>query len=152
MLVVGRSAPTSPAHSAVVRLRKPDSTLATTAESRNLSALRIPIYREILVNAIAHADDSLTGMRIQIAIYSDRMEIQNPGMLPFGMTMDDFKAGVSKIRNRVIARVLRKLGLMKEWGSGYMRVLEALSVNLYFLHTIMNYQGYSGVRIFRSLK
>lgn len=94
----------------------------------------------------------LTGMRIQIAIYSDRMEIQNPGMLPFGTTMDDFKAGVSKIRNCVIACVLRELGLMKEWGSGYMRVLEALSVNLYFLHTIMNYQGYSGVRIFRSLK
>ncbi|RLB82320.1 MAG: hypothetical protein DRH17_06340 [Deltaproteobacteria bacterium] len=63
--------------------------------------------REVLVNAIAHADYSLTGMRILVAIYADRMEIQNPGMLPFGMTMEEFKAGVSKIRNRVIACVSR---------------------------------------------
>ena len=60
-----------------------------------------------------------------IAIYSDRMEIQNPGMLPFGMTMEDFKDGVSKVRNRVIARVFRELGLMEEWGSGYRRVMAA---------------------------
>ena len=53
------------------------------------------------------------------------MEIQNPGMLPFGMTMEDFKAGVSKIRNRVIARVFREMGLMEEWGSGYKRVIHA---------------------------
>ena len=53
------------------------------------------------------------------------MEIQNPGMLPFGITMADFKAGVSKIRNRVIARIFRELGLMEEWGSGYRRILNA---------------------------
>jgi len=100
------------------------------ARIENMHRQDIPEYpelaiREILVNAIGHADYSLRGMRILVGIYADRMEIQNPGMLPFGMTMDDFKAGVSKIRNRVIARVLRELGLMEEWGSGYMRVLEA---------------------------
>ena len=46
-------------------------------------------------------------------------------MLSFGMTMDDFRNGVSKIRNRVIARVFRELGLMEEWGSGYRRVIES---------------------------
>ena len=81
--------------------------------------------REILVNAIGHADYSLSGMRILVGIYADRMEIQNPGMLPFGMTMEDLKAGVSKIRNRVIARVFREMGLMEEWGSGYKRVIHA---------------------------
>ena len=81
--------------------------------------------REILVNAISHADYSLSGMRILLGIYADRMEIQNPGMLPFGMTMEDLKAGVSKIRNRVIARVFREMGLMEEWGSGYKRVIHA---------------------------
>ena len=90
----------------------------------------IPAYseiavREVLVNALTHADYSLAGMRILISIYSDRMEIQNPGMLPFGMTLEDFKAGVSKVRNRVIARVFRELGLMEEWGSGYRRVVNS---------------------------
>jgi predicted HTH transcriptional regulator len=28
------------------------------------------------------------------------------------------KAGVSRIRNRVIVRVLRELGLVEEWGTG----------------------------------
>ena len=37
------------------------------------------------------------GIRILISIFSDRLEIQNPGMLPFGITMEDFKAGVSKV-------------------------------------------------------
>ena len=37
----------------------------------------------------------------------------------------DFRSGVSKIRNRVIARVFRELGLMKEWSSGYRRVMES---------------------------
>jgi ATP-dependent DNA helicase RecG len=87
--------------------------------------------REVLVNAIAHADYSLTGMRILVAIYADRMEIQNPGMFPFGMTMEEFKAGVSKIRNRVIARVFRELGLIEEWGSGYKRVMEACRTDNY---------------------
>ncbi|MBI3920915.1 MAG: putative DNA binding domain-containing protein [Armatimonadetes bacterium] len=81
--------------------------------------------REVLVNAIVHADYSLTGMRLLVAIYSDRMEVQNPGMLPFGMTLDDLKSGVSRIRNRVIARVFREMGLIEQWGSGYTRIAEA---------------------------
>jgi len=48
-------------------------------------------------------------------------------MLPFGITLEDFKAGVSKVRNRIIARIFRELGLMEEWGSGYKRVLNACS-------------------------
>ena len=100
------------------------------AKIENMHRKDIPEYpdlaiREILVNAIGHADYSLSGMRILIGIYADRMEIQNPGMLPFGMTMENLKAGVSKIRNRVIARVFREMGLMEEWGSGYKRVIHA---------------------------
>lgn len=59
-----------------------------------------------------------------VAVYSDRLEIQNPGMLAFGMTLEDLRAGVSRIRNPVIARVFRELGLMETWGSGYKRITE----------------------------
>ena len=81
--------------------------------------------REVLVNALAHADYACTGMRIFVSIFSDRLEIQSPGMFPFGMTLDDFRAGVSRIRNRVICRVLHEAGLMEQWGSGYQRVVNA---------------------------
>lgn len=106
------------------------------AKIENMHRQDIPEYpelaiREILVNAIVHADYSLSGMRILVGIYADRMEIQNPGMFPFGMTMEDFKAGVSKIRNRVIARVFREMGLIEEWGSGYNRVIHACQLGGY---------------------
>jgi ATP-dependent DNA helicase RecG len=87
--------------------------------------------REVLVNAVAHADYSLTGMRIRVAIYADRLEVENPGMLPFGMTLDDLKADVSRIRNRVIVRVLRELGMVEEWGTGYRRVTQACEAGGY---------------------
>ncbi len=81
--------------------------------------------REVLVNALVHADYSIGGMNPKIAIFSNRLEIESPGMLPFGFTMEDFTAGVSHIRNKVIARVFRELSLMEEWGTGYKRITEA---------------------------
>jgi len=81
--------------------------------------------REVLTNALVHADYSIKGMNPRIAIFSDRLEIENPGMLPFGYTLEEFTAGVSHIRNKVIARVFRELNLMEEWGTGYRRIIEA---------------------------
>ena len=80
--------------------------------------------REVLINALAHCDYSIKGSCIQIAIFNNRLEVQNPGMLPFGFTLEDLKAGVSRVRNRVIARVFSELNLMEEWGSGYRRIIE----------------------------
>ncbi len=80
--------------------------------------------REALINAFAHADYSLSGSSIQIAIFDNRLEIENPGMFPFGFTIEDLKAGGSKVRNWVIARVFHELKLMEEWGGGYRRIIE----------------------------
>lgn len=77
--------------------------------------------REAVINAIVHADYSLAGSPIRIAIFDDRLEIENPGLLPFGLR--DIKEGISKIRNRVIARVFRELGFIERWGSGVQRIL-----------------------------
>lgn len=82
----------------------------------------VPLDEERLANAVA--DGIRPGMTPEIDISSHK-EVESPGMLPFGMTLDDLKAGVSRIRNRVIARVLRELGLFEEWGTGYRRVTEA---------------------------
>ena len=45
--------------------------------------------------------------------------------MPFGLTVDDLPLGVSKLRNRVIGRVLHELGLVEQWGSGVPRMLAA---------------------------
>jgi ATP-dependent DNA helicase RecG len=87
--------------------------------------------REVLTNALVHADYSIKGMNPRIAIFSDRLEIENPGMLPFGYTLEEFIAGVSHVRNKVIARVFRELNLMEEWGTGYRRITEACQAGGY---------------------
>lgn len=54
----------------------------------------------------------------------DRIEIENPGILPPGMTVEDMKQGISRIRNPVIARVFRELNLIEQWGSGVPRMFK----------------------------
>ncbi len=89
------------------------------------------LVREILTNALVHADYSISGMNPRISIFSDRMEIESPGMLPFGYTLDDFIAGVSHVRNKVIARIFRELRLMEEWGTGYKRISKVCNEGRY---------------------
>ena len=81
--------------------------------------------REALINAVAHADYSQRGAPLRVAIFEDRLEIENPGLLPFGITINDLPRGVSKLRNRVIGRVLHELGLVEQWGSGAQRMIAA---------------------------
>lgn len=81
--------------------------------------------REAIVNAVVHADYSQRGAPIRIAIFDDRLEIENPGILVPGLTLRDVLGGVSKLRNRVIGRVFRELGLIEQWGSGITRIREA---------------------------
>jgi ATP-dependent DNA helicase RecG len=82
--------------------------------------------REALVNAVVHADYSQRGGPIRVAMFDDRLEIENPGLLASGMTIEDMSTGVSRVRNRVIARVFKELGYIEQWGSGIGRMLEAL--------------------------
>ena len=79
--------------------------------------------REAIVNAVVHADYSQTGAPIRVAIFDDRLEVENPGLLPFGLTLEDLPLGVSKLRNRVLGRVFHELGLVEQWGSGVQRDL-----------------------------
>ncbi len=79
--------------------------------------------REVLINALVHADYSIIERHIQVAIYSDRLEFINPGAFPLGYTLKDFKTGISHIRNHTIVRVFKELGEMEEWGSGYRRIV-----------------------------
>ena len=81
--------------------------------------------REAVINAVVHADYSQKGAPIRVAVYDDRLEIENPGLLVPGLTVDDVVSGVSRLRNRVIGRVFRELGLIEQWGSGIGRMIGA---------------------------
>jgi ATP-dependent DNA helicase RecG len=81
--------------------------------------------REAVMNAVVHADYSQQGAPIRIAVFDDRIEFENPGLLPFGLTVEDIQQGVSKLRNRVIGRVFHELRLIEQWGSGIQRMTSA---------------------------
>ena len=85
----------------------------------------VPIVaiREAIINAVAHADYSQRGAPLRLAIFDNRIEVENPGLLPFGLTLDDLPEGISKLRNRTIGRVLHELGLVEQWGSGVQRMM-----------------------------
>jgi predicted HTH transcriptional regulator len=81
--------------------------------------------REAVINALVHADYAQRGSPLRLAIFSDRLEVDNPGGLPLGLTLEDIRRGISKLRNRVIGRVFHELGLIEQWGSGIQRMTRA---------------------------
>lgn len=81
------------------------------------------VVREAVINALLHTDYSIKGASIQLAIFDDRIEITNPGCLPFGLSLETAISGVSQLRNRTIGRVFRELKLIEQWGSGLGRMI-----------------------------
>lgn len=97
---------------------------ADFSDTRRKDVWSIPLtlLREAVINALVHTDYSQRGAPIRVAFFDDRIEIENPGILLPGMTVEDMRQGVSKIRNHVIARVFKELNLIEQWGSGVRRI------------------------------
>lgn len=91
---------------------------------KDIWSIPISILREAILNALVHTDYSQRGGPIRIAFFDNRIEVENPGILLPGMTIDDMKNGVSKIRNPVITRIFRELGQIEQWGSGVCRMFK----------------------------
>jgi predicted HTH transcriptional regulator len=101
-----------------------------TLKRKSQLLLPAEAIREVLMNSVLHADYSQVGSSVRISIFSNRIEFENPGNLLKGLTFDDLEAGVSKVRNRVIARVFKELKLIEQWGSGIPRIQNALKLDL----------------------
>jgi len=106
-------------------IRRHTSIAAEIGETRRKDIPQYPpvVVREAVVNALLHTDYSIKGASIQVAIFEDRIEITNPGCLPFGLSFEAALSGISQLRNRVIGRVFRELNLIEQWGSGLRRML-----------------------------
>jgi ATP-dependent DNA helicase RecG len=78
--------------------------------------------RELVANALIHQDFNETGTSVMIEIYSDRIEISNPGK-PFIQPerfIDEYQS-----RNENLANLMRRLGICEEKGSGVDRVVQS---------------------------
>ena len=82
--------------------------------------------REALRNAVIHRDYSLTGKDIKVAIFDDKVEITSPGKLPPTVDYSDMEAGQSDIRNKILAPIFKRLGIIEQWGNGLRIIADEL--------------------------
>ncbi len=85
-----------------------------------------PVYphdalREGIVNALIHRDYLLTSTDVELAVYSDRMEIVSPGRLPNGITPDRMRLGTRAARNQLLKDVMRDYRYLEHMGMGIPR-------------------------------
>ena len=75
------------------------------------------IIREAINNAVAHRDYTKSS-EIVIKQSKNEFSIQNHGGFPYGVTIEDILTAPSTPRNRLIADVLSKTGLVERSGQG----------------------------------
>lgn len=86
----------------------------------------VPMYpelaiRELVANALIHQDFGMPGTNPMVEIFSDRMEITNPG-IPLVDT-NRFLDSPPRSRNEALASFLRRIGICEERGSGIDKVV-----------------------------
>ena len=90
--------------------------------------LEVPVsaLREALINALAHRQWEKANLTISIAVYDDRVEIANPGILPPKIIPENIKESHESFPyNRNMAHALYRSTFLESWGSGIHRIIEA---------------------------
>ena len=82
------------------------------------------VIRELVANALVHRPYTTRG-DIFINLYTDRIEMHNPGLLPTGVTPENMLHKTVR-RNEHLAKVFYDLKLMEREGTGYDKMYEVL--------------------------
>lgn len=80
------------------------------------------VVRELLANALIHQDFEIGGASPVVEVFSNRVEISNPGdpVVPVDRFIDGYLS-----RNERLADLMRRFGICEEKSSGIDRVVEA---------------------------
>lgn len=78
------------------------------------------VIRELVANALIHQDFRIGGVSVMVEIYSNRIEISNPGepVVPVERFIDGYQS-----RNERLANLMRRMGICEEKSSGIDRVV-----------------------------
>ncbi len=95
--------------------------VGTRAESTQAPvSYEIPkeVVREAIVNAVAHRDYT-SNASVQVMLFSDRLEVLNPGRLPPPLTLEQLRDTHPSVpNNRLLARSLYLAQYIEEMGTG----------------------------------
>lgn len=81
--------------------------------------------RELIVNAVAHRDYSVSGSRIIIKMFRNRIEYSSPGGFPGDVTPENI-ADKQYSRNSILVTVLNKVKYIEAIGDGINRVIDSV--------------------------
>lgn len=99
--------------------------LGKTMERSETFEYPLEAARELVVNAAAHRDYTITGDGVRLFIFRSRMEVHSPGGLPGPVTIDNIKDERFS-RNPVIVQVLSDMGFIERLGYGVDRVIDLM--------------------------
>lgn len=108
-------------------LSKIDLAVGTRAESvRAPRTYELPkeVVTEAIVNAVAHRDYASNGS-VQVMLFSDRLEVWNPGRLPPGLTLEQLRVAHGSVPvNRLLATALYLVEYIEKMGTGTLDMIE----------------------------
>ena len=77
--------------------------------------------REAIVNAVVHRDYAITGSKVLLEVFEDRVDVTSPGALPNHMLVENVIAGANpRSRNESMAHFMEGMGLMEQRGRGWL--------------------------------
>ena len=81
------------------------------------------VVTEAIVNAVAHRDYT-SNASVQVMLFSDRLEVWNPGRLPPSLTLEQLRDTHPSVpRNRLLARSLYFTQYIEEMGTGTLDII-----------------------------
>jgi ATP-dependent DNA helicase RecG len=103
----------------------PQNEVIKNALRAEITLVPVIVIRELVANAIIHQDFSKTGASIVVDIYSNRIDISNPGepIVPPDRFIDGYQS-----RNERLADFMRRMGICEEKGSGIDKVVNAAEI------------------------
>ncbi|MFI3164459.1 MAG: ATP-binding protein [Bacillota bacterium] len=139
---------------AVNFVRKNMKVATVISKGKRVDEEEYPInaVREIILNALVHRDYSIytEGMPIRIEMYSDRIEITNPGGLYGMMEIDQLGRVHSDVRNKTLVSVLETLGVAENRFSGIPTVYREMKEHKLFPPIFQDKRGLFKVVLYNS--
>lgn len=83
------------------------------------------VFKEAIINSLSHRDYYDKGARITIELFSNRVEISNPGGLTRAISPKEFGTR-SHSRNPLVFGLFERIGLVEKIGSGISRIYDAM--------------------------
>lgn len=92
------------------------------ADRKKMEKIPEAAFREAIANALIHRVWDVES-QIRVLMFDDRIEVVSPGGLPSGITEEEYLSGkISVLRNRNLANIFYRLGLVEIFGTGITRI------------------------------